>query len=162
MFRSGRSALTKAHGAHLAALAGRRLTTSWLAWDHTDDDWWGEYPVLLDFDGSQVEISHQKFDELAITWNTVDPAVPVDLSSDDDGLRQLVWRNDVPAELVALHGAELRAVEFLEWLPPDLAKGVIAVGFEFATGYLTVFNALDESRLRFDGPTAQERRHRLS
>jgi hypothetical protein len=64
---NGRRAVTVAHGRRLHALIGRRLTHSWLAWERNDDQWFADCPVLLDFDGMQVEINHQKFDDLSIT-----------------------------------------------------------------------------------------------
>ncbi|MDF5755900.1 hypothetical protein [Spongiactinospora sp. TRM90649] len=37
-----------------------------------DGDWYADCPVVLDFDGVQIEISHSKLDELSIGWNTID------------------------------------------------------------------------------------------
>ncbi|MEV4664413.1 hypothetical protein AB0J85_20985 [Micromonospora echinofusca] len=40
-----------AHGARLAALAGRTLSHVWLVWDLDGDEWFADCPVLLDFVG---------------------------------------------------------------------------------------------------------------
>jgi hypothetical protein len=95
----GRSAVTAAHGQRLVMLEGRSLTQTFVVWDLEDDVWFSDGLVLLVFEGEQVEIVHQKFDELSITWNTVDPTQPLDWA----GLR-LAWRECVPGELAALSG----------------------------------------------------------
>ncbi|MEO3854593.1 hypothetical protein ABGB08_06755 [Acrocarpospora sp. B8E8] len=64
--------------------------------------------VLLDFEGEHVEIVHQRFAEISITWNTVDPTPPLDWAG--EGFR-LMWREGVPGgELAALEGHPLSAV----------------------------------------------------
>ncbi|GAB3808584.1 hypothetical protein [Micromonospora zhanjiangensis] len=156
---TGVTALAAAHGERLGRLAGRRLDRVWLLWDLDDDAWFADGPVLLDFEGEQVEINHQKFDDLSITWNTVDPARPVDWPTDDD--IRLAWRHDTSPEIAALPGQTLRVVELLEWTGADVANGMVAVGFTFADGQLTIYNALDENGLAFNPPEPDYRRHPL-
>ncbi|MEU1720519.1 hypothetical protein [Nonomuraea sp. NPDC005692] len=48
-------------------LEGRRLTRALLVWDLDEDVWFSDGLVLLDFEGEQVEITHQKFDEISVT-----------------------------------------------------------------------------------------------
>ncbi|WP_205302879.1 hypothetical protein [Nonomuraea montanisoli] len=55
---SGRSAISTTHGARLGRLVGRRLTRALLVWDLDEDKWFADCPVLLDFEGEQVEINH--------------------------------------------------------------------------------------------------------
>lgn len=74
---NGRSAVAADHGRRLRALIGRPLTRGWLVWDVEDDEWFPDCPVLLDFAGERTEVNHRKFDDLSITWNTVDPHRPV-------------------------------------------------------------------------------------
>ena len=155
-WHTGRTAVAGAHGRRLAALEGRRLTRPLLAWDPEDDTWFADGLVLLDFDDEQVEIVHQKFDELSITWNAVDPTLDLVYS----GIR-LVWRDDVPGELAALHGQRLRAVELLEWAGEDLAHGMVAVSFVFPDDRVTIYNALDENGLDFGTPDHRYTHHRL-
>jgi len=90
---TGRNAVMAAEGERLRALIGRTLTRTWLVWDLQDNEWFPDCPVLLDFDGEQVEINHHKFDDLSITWNTIDPHKPV-LWPDFD----LQWRHDARPE----------------------------------------------------------------
>lgn len=141
-----------AHGHRLRALTGRPLTGFWLAWDVRDDEWFADCPVLLDFGGEQVEINHWKFDDLSITWNTIDPQQPVDWPG--FALRRHV--NALP-EPRALLGLPLQDVELLTWSGDDAAHGSIEVGFAFSEGGIAVHNALDENGLSFDPPDALSR-----
>lgn len=162
-WRTGLEAVRAACGPRLRQLAGRRLTRSGTVWDLEADEWFADAPVFLDFDGEQVEVNHQKFDELSITWNTGDPTASITWPT--DGGLQLEWRSDAPAELAALRGQRLRTVDLLEWCPADtrdLANETIAVHFGFEQGSLTIYNALDENGLLFEPPDQQWRRHPLT
>ena len=132
------------------------MTHAWLVWDVQDNEWFSDCPVLLDFTGEQVEINHQKFDDLSITWNTVDRHQPV-LWPDFD----LQWRQDMRPELHALHGQALQDVELLEWIGSDIAPGTVAVSFCFPHSQLTIANALDENGLAFGPPESCYQRHSL-
>ncbi|MFI0240285.1 hypothetical protein [Streptomyces sp. NPDC016845] len=151
---SGRSSVVAGHGHRLRALVGRPLTCVWLVWDLEDDEWFRDCPVLLDFSGERVEINHRKFDDLSITWNTVDPARPVLWP----GL-ELRWRFDADAELLGLRGQVLRDVELLEWSGRDAAEGTLAVSFLFRRDRLTIANALDENELTLGPPDSRYRPH---
>ncbi|MDA3645052.1 hypothetical protein LZ318_27630 [Saccharopolyspora indica] len=147
---NGRSAVVAAHGRHLRALIGRPLTDAWLVWDVQDNEWFSDCPVLLDFTGEQVEINHQKFDDLSITWNTIDPHQPVRWPDFD-----LQWRHDMHVELHALYGQVLQDVELLEWTGRDMARGTVAVSFHFPHSQLTIANALDTNELTFGPPESR-------
>ena len=161
---AGLAAITAAHGQRLHALTGRRLRHAWLLWDLDADEWFPDGPVLLDFEGEQVEISHQKFDDLSITWNTVDPAGQPNWSFgwDDEPHPYRVhlgWRCGVRPELATLQDQQLLATELLEYAGGDLADGMVAVSFVFPDGRVTVSNGLDENSLEFDGPNPHYLRH---
>ncbi|MEV6012318.1 hypothetical protein AB0M29_36630 [Streptomyces sp. NPDC051976] len=153
---TGRNAVMATQGDRLRALSGRTLTRAWLVWDLQDNEWFPDCPVLLDFDGEQVEINHYKFDDLSITWNSIDPHKPV-LWPDFD----LQWRHDARPELHALQGQVLQDVELLEWTGDDLARGTVDLSFLFPKERLTIVNALDENGLTFGLPEANHRRHSL-
>ncbi|MET8141553.1 hypothetical protein ABZU32_14695 [Sphaerisporangium sp. NPDC005288] len=140
-------------------LQGRRLTRALLVWDFDEDVWFSDGPVLLDFEGEQVEIVHQKFDEISITWNTVDPALPLDWAG--EGLR-LGWRGGVPDKLARLQGQRLQAVELLTWVDEDMAQGMVGVGFLFPHGQVTIYNALDKNGMEFKDPDQRYARQRVS
>ncbi|MGW6504623.1 hypothetical protein [Nonomuraea angiospora] len=145
---SGRSAITAAHGARLGRLVGRRLTRALLVWDLDEDEWFADCPVLLDFEGEQVEVNHRKFDELSITWNTIDPTRSLEWSD-----FHLAWRDDVPNELIALVGQPCSAVELLTWRNRDFVeRTIVSLGFGFPNGQVTIYNALDENGMEFTPP----------
>jgi len=73
-----------------------------MVWDLQDDEWFCDCPVLFDFDGEQVEINHQKFDDLSVTWNTIDTRRPVQWP--DFRLR---WRPEPLSGLLSLRGLSL-------------------------------------------------------
>ncbi len=145
-------ALVTTQSGRLGDLVGRRLVGASLMWDAKRDVWWADGPVVLDFDGVRLEINHQKFDDLSITWDTIDLDRPIRWA----GSRRpkLRWRHDVPQDLAELHGRPVTGVQLLRWAsddPTDLGNGSPEVGFAFGVREMTVFNALDENGLWF-GP----------
>jgi len=145
---SGRKAVAAAHGTRLGRLVGRRLTRTWVVWDLDEDEWFADCPVLLDFDGEQIEINHWKFDEVSVTWNTIDPARAPYWPD-----FHLAWRDDAPDELVALVGQPCSAAELLLDLDRDRKEGtIVSLGFGFPNGYLTIHNACDENGMEFLPP----------
>ncbi|SEQ50871.1 hypothetical protein [Lentzea albida] len=143
--------------ARLRALTGHTLRHVWLLWDLDDDEWFADAPVLLDFGHEQVEISHQKFADLSVTWNTISPARQRTWTS---GIFHLAWRDDARAEAAALHGQRLDSVELLEYAGPG-ASGMTPVSFVFPGDRITVSNGLDENLLEFGDPDPVYRRTRL-
>ncbi|MFG2533346.1 hypothetical protein [Streptomyces sp. NPDC048516] len=148
--------VVREHAHRLRGLAGRTLTGVWMVWDRQDDEWFCDCPVLFDFEGEQVEINHQKFDDLSLTWNTIDPGGQVRWPGFD-----LQWRTEPLPGLHALRGLSLTRVELLEWAGRDLARGNVDVSFVFGVGRVTVFNALDENGLSFAPPDRRQRSHPL-
>ncbi|MDW6059048.1 hypothetical protein SAZ11_14720 [Streptomyces sp. FXJ1.4098] len=95
----GPRAVRQLHGARLRTLIGRPLARLWVVWDLEDDEWFPDCPVLLDFDGEQVEINHWKLDELSLTWNAIDPRRPVEWPG-----FALQWRDGTIPEAAPLLG----------------------------------------------------------
>jgi hypothetical protein len=131
------------------------LTRALLVWDLDEDEWFADCPILLDFEGEQVEINHWKFDEVSITWNTIDPA-----RSPAWPDFHLAWRDNAPDELAALVGQPLSTMELLEWRGSDLAQGTVSLGFSFSNGQVTIYNKLDENGMEFTPPDDRYTRHR--
>ncbi|MER6974769.1 hypothetical protein ABT304_27175 [Nocardioides sp. NPDC000445] len=155
-WRSGLNAIELANASRLGRLRGLSLSRSWLLWDRTDDEWFADAPVVLDFSGEQLEIQHQKFDELSITWNTIDPSRRVPYPDFD-----LVWRDDALAELARLQARTVTAVDLLEYRGDDMANGMVAVGIGFGEDYLVIQNNLDENGLAFGQPQRGYRAHSI-
>ena len=97
------STLAAVHRARFARLIGQPLVGAWLMWDLDEHGWFADGPVVLGFGDANVEITHRKFDECAITWDQIDMQAPLDWP----GLR-LDWRADPhPAILAAATGRRL-------------------------------------------------------
>jgi hypothetical protein len=156
------SDLLTEHRERLRALRGNRIDATWLVWINDLDEWFADLPIALQIGGQQLEICNQKFDDLSVTWNTIDvdvaPIAWVDWS--------LTWRRDAHAALQQAVGQTIRNVYLSEHLfttsrvhPPDplqqhdtsawLLGGLV---FELDSGYLHVFNALDENGLSAGAP----------
>lgn len=159
-FLVGIEAVRQSHGSRLARLAGRRLTGFALVRFVEDGDWFADCPVVLDFDGVQVEVCHSKLDELSIGWDSIDTAASIagwewfeltpEWSHRDEHLERLV-------------GQELGEVALLEWRPAerDLAAGTVAVEFVFAGDRLRIVNGLDENRIEAGVARPEYVRHRM-
>ncbi|MGK8500120.1 hypothetical protein [Nocardia asiatica] len=158
-FLLGVEVVRQAHGTRLAMLAGRRLTGFALVRFVEDGDCFADCPVVLDFDGIQVEVCHWKLDELSIGWNTIDTAVPItgwewfeltpEWSHSDERLDPFV-------------GQELREVALLEWRPDrDLPAGTVAVEFAFTGDRLRIVNGGDENRIEVGATDPDYLRRRL-
>ncbi|MFE4872090.1 hypothetical protein [Streptomyces sp. NPDC056682] len=159
-FLVGIEAIRQAHGSRLARLAGRRLTGFVLVRFAEDGDWFADCPVVLDFDGLQVEVCHWKLDELSIGWDTIDTAATITGWEWFELTPQ--WSHS-DERLAPFVGQELCEVTLLEWRPADhdLAAGTVAVEFGFAGGCLRIVNGLDENRIEVDAAQPEYIRHRL-
>jgi hypothetical protein len=148
------------HGSRLAALGGRCLTGYALVRFADDGKWFADCPVVLDFDGVQVEICHWKLDGLSISWNTMDSAAAIS-GWEWSGLTP-EW-SCADERLEPFAGQELREVALLEWRPsgPGLAAGTVAVEFAFDAGRFHVANGLDENRIDAGQLHPDFVRHRL-
>ncbi|WP_063804298.1 hypothetical protein [Streptomyces roseifaciens] len=160
-FLVGIEAVRQAHGSRLARLAGRRLTGFALVRFVQDGDWFADCPVVLDFDGVQVEVCHSKFDELSIGWHTIDTAATI-TGWEWSELTPQWSRSDERLELFV--GQELCEAALLEWRPADrdLAAGTVAVELVFAAGgCLRIVNGLDENRIEVGATQPDYIRHLL-
>ncbi|MCP2325953.1 hypothetical protein HDA40_004460 [Hamadaea flava] len=135
-------ALAAAHRARFQQVIGQPLVGSWLMWDLDAHAWFTGGPVVLGFPDANIEITHRKFDECAISWDTIDMQAPVEWP----GLR-LDWWSDTHPTVVSARGRELRAVNLIErvmpahWRPTALH----AVELIFDGLRLELFNAMDEN-----------------
>jgi hypothetical protein len=138
--------LAAAHRARFSRLLGRPLVGGWVMWDLDHRSWFADGPVILGFGDSNVEVTHRKFDECAITWDQVDMSMPPDWPG--SGLR-LDWRSGVQPALSAVTGRRLRAVNAIERIMPSTwrPRALDAIEFLFEEGRLAVYNAMDENGL---------------
>lgn len=160
-FLAGIDAVQVVHGHRLAALVGRRLTGFAVVRFAGDGEWLADCPVVLDFDGVQVEVCHWKFDELSIGWDTFDTTAVI--AGWEQADLTPAWSHD-DERLRPFTGRELREAALLEWRPPgpDLAAGTVAVEFAFGTGRFRIANGLDENCIETGAAQPGYVRHRLS
>ncbi|MEV4095889.1 hypothetical protein [Streptosporangium saharense] len=159
-FLVGLQAIRDEHGQGLAALGGRCLTGFALVRFVEDGEWYAGCPVVLDFDGVQVEICHSKFDELSIGWNTVDTTAAI---SGWEWFELTPAWSSADERLEPFIGQELSEVALLEWRPSgrDMAAGTLAVEFVFDTGRFHIANALDENGIEVGDAHPEWVRHPL-
>ncbi|MBL7490716.1 hypothetical protein I6A60_07540 [Frankia sp. AgB1.9] len=160
-FLVGIEAVRQAHGSHLAMLAGRPLTGFAVVRYVEDGEWFADCPVVLDFDGVQVDVCHSYLDKLSLGWDTIDTTAAI---TGWEGLEFTPAWSHRDERLEPFVGQELREVALLEWRPAefDMAAGTVAVEFVFAGDCLQISNGLDENRIEV-GPTHPDyRRHRLA
>jgi hypothetical protein len=140
------TALADVHRARFKQLIGEKLLTGWLMWDMNERGWFADGPVVLGFNEANVEITHRRFDECAITWDQVDMTAPPDWYG--TGI-PLDWRPDPHAALRGARGRILREVNIIErttpspWRPSTLH----AVELLFDRYRLSIYNAMDENGL---------------
>jgi hypothetical protein len=159
-FLIGIEAVRTEHGPRLASLGGRSLTSVSLVRFIENDEWFADCPVVLDFDGVQVEICHWKLDEVSISWDTID--VTTAITGWEWFELTPAW-SDSDERFKPFIGQELREAALLEWRPsgPDLADGTVAVEFVFDRDRFRIVNGLDENRVEVGGAQPGFVRHRL-
>ena len=161
------------HREKLLALVGSRLTNAWIVWNLDDDTWFADLPVVLQFDNDvQLELCWEKFDDLAVSWNTVD----VSIAPTAWVTWPLEWRSRAHESLANAVGSVVTDVSVLEYflgtpsgvwarLPRRKAKPgsgeANGLWFDTDRGGLHVFNALDENGLSNDRPS-DGRDHRVT
>jgi hypothetical protein len=123
---------------------GRTVTASAVVKFTEDDDWYADCPVILVFGSEQIEVCHQRFEDLSITLNTVDTADQI--AGWEESELTPGWRFD-DQRLTPLHGQVLQEVALLEYGGRDMANGMVAVEFAFPDGLIRIANALDENTI---------------
>lgn len=141
------NALAAAHRHRFARLIGQPLVGSWLVWDLDDQAWFTGGPVVFGFPEANVEVTHRKFDECAISWDTIDMQAALDWP----GLRLDWWADPHPAIQAAL-GRALTSVNIVERISPNAWRPNVLHALEFFFGDVRValFNAMDENGLSGD------------
>lgn len=149
----------------LRTLVGDEVSSTWVVWQLQHDSWFADMPVVLKFrSGVQLEIAWQKFDELSVSWNTIDTDRPPAAWPWFDSFR---WRPDGLPELVAAVGRRIKGIavtsfesETTDVTDPritntkDVHSAWLTSGIWFdlgATG-LHIYNSLDENAVADAAP----------
>jgi len=140
-------ALILCHGEALRALIGRRLSSSWVAWDVGKDARFVEAPVILDFEGWRLELDCYGVSTLSVTWNTLDVDVRPRFRSVDEPA--LGWRRDSISDAASVVGKTVTHVSLLQRLFGWESQSWVLVGVEFTfdEGFLSVHNGLDHNAM---------------
>jgi hypothetical protein len=143
----------------LTSLRGRRVVDAWIVWNLEHDKWFADLPVVIEFDdGRRFEVSWQKFDELSISWNSIDVAVtPIAWVT-----WPLQWRSQGHPALRNIVGCAVRTVDATQHrftthrvdAPGNTSAVWLTSGIWLETtgAGLHLFNALDENGLSEDLP----------
>jgi hypothetical protein len=147
------------HAARLHAVLGQRIVESWGVWDLEHDEWFADLPVVLQFNaGVGLEVCWEKFDDLSITWDTIDVGVT------PTGWVEwpLEWRPHPLPALAAVAGQTVSALAATSFLfrtqnvdqPHDVSEAWLTTGLWLGTesGGLHIFNALDENGVDTNPP----------
>jgi hypothetical protein len=110
-----------------------------------DDRYFGDGPVALDFDGEQLEICHQKFIDVSITWNTLFPEN--ELSS--DRFPGMTLKKDGMPSMRRFLGRRLAGVDLLEWDLRDGGESDVAIHLDFGDEGIIVYNHTDSTQFKF-------------
>ena len=163
LFYTSADDLLSAESDRLNAIIGLPLVATWIAWDLSAESWFADEPVILQFGNVQIELTHYQLDHLAVTWNTIDTAVPPNWLGCWEGW-SLQWRRDTHPVLVLNVGRLLRGVSVVEMYsettvvsdpqhPQNIglkenAWLLHAIEFEFDNAVTAIFNALDENGIQ--------------
>ena len=143
----------------LGSLREHSIVDAWIVWNLEHDKWFADLPVVLEFDdGRRLEVSWQTFDELSISWNTIDVAVtplawvtwPLEWRSQNHpALRnvvgQVVRRVEATQHLVTTRRVDAAADTSSAWMTSGVWLQTTGSG-------LHLFNALDENGLSNNPP----------
>ncbi len=156
---SEKDSLLKTNRVQLLELIGRKLTASFAVWHITNNEWFTECPVILIFDGIQLEICFQKMNDCAVSWNTIDTTQIIDWYGMNNEF-PLEWRKNSLNEINRLRGMSIKEVNILEYqmetvvienrIDPSqegrqFKSDWMLNGLEFMSGIhrFVLFNALD-------------------
>lgn len=140
------------HGDKLRSLIGSTLEEIWTVHEVSEGEFWADCPVVFVIARNQFEFCSFKDSELSITWNKIDLKQKIDWYG-SKGLN-LEWRKNVVRDLVPYINKKIESVEIIELNEeinvapsrflhsPLLLNGI---GFSFDDGYISVFNAFDET-----------------
>lgn len=143
----------------LSALVGDHVVAAWTVWMVDQDEWFADLPVVLELkSGRQMELCWEKFDDLSVTWDTIDLAVTPKAWVD----WPLEWRREENSPFGPIFGSPITEVAASRLLfrtenvdhPDDVRATWLTTGLWIGTqaGGLHVFNALDENGVSGNRP----------
>lgn len=151
------------HADALRSLVGHQIADAWVVWDLEQDEWFADLPVVLQMkNGPQLEVCWEKFDDLSITWDTIDVTMTPHAWVD----WPLEWRHQALPPLASVVGAAVQRVAASSFLfstqnmdhPHDVSKVWMTTGLWIGTvsGGIHIFNALDENGVSTQPPSRDD------
>ena len=159
----------------LIELIGKHLDLSWVLWNTKSDEWFSDAPVILRFDGIQMEISFRQLDELSISWGAIDIERKPDwyeLGTPKDSLFEFGWKENALDELKKSLGNMIKDIYLGEYLygpkilldkvnPENIGKifenwHINFIEFEFDQGSLAIYNSLDTNGITSDSIVGEQ------
>ncbi len=160
-FFSSATDITAELGRKLKNLVGKKLLEVWIVWDTNDNEWFRECPVVLNIEGTQLELCNAKTDELSITFDIIDMSQNINWYDIEDF--KLEWRKEPLSELSLVIDKKIINIELIEYNfqteiifskdnPQLIGKQnsvwiLNGIGFELEGGYFCVFNSGDENSI---------------
>jgi hypothetical protein len=141
-FYNDLSQLINNHKPRLQGLKGKQIKEIWVAWEQTEDAWFKDLPVIIRFEGCQLEICAYKTDEYAVSFDQIDVSEAIDYCGTDFVLR---WEKNHLKDLNNFINKRILKVEIIEWMGK-----LTGMGFHLEDGYFAVCNGLDENEVCFN------------
>lgn len=91
--------LLQKHGEQLKSLLGKAITRTWSVWDTERDEWFADEAVILEVEGSRLELAFMYLESIALTWNQIDLSTNPKWIADWSDSFTMEWRSDTPDEL---------------------------------------------------------------
>ena len=125
------------HRARLDALVGSTFRGSLACWDTTDDEWFTDAPLILEFDHARLELAAFKL-HLCVSWNEIDVGRRIEWAD-----FRLAWKANALPPLDPLRGQVIDELNVIEY------RGDFnGLGLRAGDASVEVYNAFDELGLR--------------
>lgn len=150
-------------GINLEDLIGKKILEVWIVWDETNDEWFEDCPVILNIEGTHLEICNWKIDELSLTFDTIDLSEQLNWYDMDHYI--LKWHDATKSNLMSIKNQRINNIELIEYSyvieninpkkdnPEQIKKEdqywfINGIGLILESGYLSIENGLDKNVIR--------------
>lgn len=148
MFFEDKNKFTKKHRNKLRSLIGLNIDEVWTVHDASNGLFWAESPVIIGVEGNQLEFCSFKDNEIAVTWDEIDLEEKLDWYGIQD--LNLEWRKNAIENINDIIAQAIREIEIIEVMFDSKENNSFStflqgLGFAIEKGYLSIFNAFDET-----------------
>lgn len=166
--------LLQKHGEQLKSLLGKAITRTWSVWDTERDEWFADEAVILEVEGSRLELAFMYLESIALTWNQIDLSTNPKWIADWSDSFTMEWRSDTPDELKTVLGKTIKHVFIIEYFyeltvvedrqhPENVGRKLAnwilhGLEFDFDDGCLVIYNDLDKTGISLEPITSSDYR----